>query len=993
MSEEERLRGSSERVPIKRIDKYIWEIPKGYKPGMRVPGRIYADETLLEKMKSDLTIEQCANVAHLPGIYKWSITLPDGHEGYGFPIGGVAATDYEQGVLSPGGVGYDINCLTGDSLVITELGYRLPIRDMERLWQRESVRCVGSRSLKSARIAAFLRQPNDKRAYRIRTELRYEIIATEDHPFLTPMGMIPLSKLQLKERVAVHGFEGVPYEAPVDFAVISERLILQLRIHANNQAIAEELRVRGLLPLRSTSPKLPYLLKIFGYLLGDGSLIFTRKSVDLWFWGKSEDLENIREDIRRLGYSASQVYSRTRAARVTSRYGSKRFESTEYGFHVHARSLAALLVALGAPIGAKAKQDYRLPRWIFRLPLWQKRLFLGAFFGAELSTPAPVSGLPKTIAAPLLTQSKHTGAIAGGLAFIRQIRRMLSEFGVKCNSITIDREMNITRAGTISSRIRLQISESPENLIRFWGTVGFEYNQQKAHLGAVAVNYLKMKKLVVQVREQIAATAMHLRGTGLSTTEVFKRLQGTAANERFLERSIYEPRRTSPRIPEDFPTFEEYAKQVTADLGRSGSVWDEIVAVEPVQLDEPVYDFTVADAGHNFIANGFVVSNCGVRLLKTNLKEEDVRPVLSRLLDILFNLIPSGLGSRGQIRVSQIELDKVVSDGVDWAISRGYGWSEDSETCEENGCMEEADPSKVSSTAKNRGSPQLGSLGSGNHFLEVEKVDKILNPIAAKRFGIEYEGQVLVFIHTGSRGFGHQVCSDYLRVMERAVHKYNIALPDRELACAPTNSMEAEDYFPAMAAACNYAWANRQMITHWTRQAFEKIYGSSADSLGMNLIYDVAHNIAKVEEHEVDGGRRKVYIHRKGATRAFPPGHSAVPAEYREIGQPVLIPGSMGTSSWVLLGTPRAMEISFGSTAHGAGRYLSRSAAKRKFWGSDVKRELEQKGISVRAASMAVVSEEAPGAYKDVDRVAEVSHELGIATRVARLVPIGVSKG
>ncbi|MGB6680793.1 MAG: RtcB family protein [Candidatus Bathyarchaeia archaeon] len=385
--------------------------------------------------------------------------------------------------------------------------------------------------------------------------------------------------------------------------------------------------------------------------------------------------------------------------------------------------------------------------------------------------------------------------------------------------------------------------------------------------------------------------------------------------------------------------------------------------------------------------------NCGTRLLQTNLTEKEIRPILPTLLDTLFKYIPAGLGSRGQIKVSHVELEKVLSDGVEWAIDRGYGWSEDATKCEEEGCMESADPSKVSPTAKSRGTPQLGSLGSGNHFLEIEKVDEIVDEKAAKVFGIEKVGQILVFVHTGSRGLGHQVCSDYLRVMDNAVKKYKINLPDRELVCAPGKSREAEDYLPAMASACNFAWSNRQMITHWTRQAFEKVLNQPVDSIGLKLIYDVAHNIAKIEEHQVDGRRVKVYVHRKGATRAFPPGHNAVPSTYREVGQPVLIPGSMGTASWVLVGTEKAMELSFGSTAHGAGRNLSRSAAKRRYWGEDVKKDLEKKGVLVKAASMSVLSEEAPGAYKDVDNVTNVSHNVGIATKVARLTPIGVTKG
>ena len=386
--------------------------------------------------------------------------------------------------------------------------------------------------------------------------------------------------------------------------------------------------------------------------------------------------------------------------------------------------------------------------------------------------------------------------------------------------------------------------------------------------------------------------------------------------------------------------------------------------------------------------------NCGVRLIRTNLTETDVRPNLAKLLDTLFVNVPSGLGSRGKVgKLSSGDLEKVTREGVEWAVDNGYGWAEDQKHCEENGCMTTANPDKVSGVAKQRGAPQLGSLGSGNHFLEIERVDKIFDQTVAAKLGIKQEGQVFVLVHTGSRGFGYQVCSDYLRVMERAVHKYGIKLPDRQLACAPAKSNEVEDYIGGMSCAANYAWANRQMITHWTREAFEKTFGKPADQLDMALIYDVAHNIAKIEEHRVDEGIRKVYVHRKGATRAFPPGHPAIPAEYREIGQPVLIPGSMGTASWILVGGAKSMELSFGTTAHGAGRFMSRAAARRRNPARSVEDLLTKKGIMIRAENIGTVSEEAPEAYKNVDSVAEVSHQLGIATKVARLTPIGVTKG
>jgi tRNA-splicing ligase RtcB len=386
--------------------------------------------------------------------------------------------------------------------------------------------------------------------------------------------------------------------------------------------------------------------------------------------------------------------------------------------------------------------------------------------------------------------------------------------------------------------------------------------------------------------------------------------------------------------------------------------------------------------------------NCGVRLLTTSLTEKEIRPKLGELIDLIFRNVPCGLGSRRKdFRVTANDLDRLAAEGVSWLVNRGMGWKEDSEHCEERGRMETANPDKVSTTAKKRGATQVGTLGSGNHFLEIQKVDKIYNPTVAKAFGINQEEQVTVMIHCGSRGYGHQICSDYLRTMERAVHKYNIQLPDRELACAPGTSKEAEDYFQAMSCAVNYAFVNRQAITHWVRQSFEQVFKQPAETFGLQLVYDVAHNIAKVEEHQIENQHRRVWIHRKGATRAFPPNRPEVPMDYRSSGQPVIIPGSMGTSSWLLVGAEKAMDVSFGSTAHGAGRMMSRTAAKKSFWGGDVKKALEQRGIIVRAASAVVLAEEADPVYKNVDKVAEVSDNLGIATRVVRLVPIAVVKG
>ena len=385
--------------------------------------------------------------------------------------------------------------------------------------------------------------------------------------------------------------------------------------------------------------------------------------------------------------------------------------------------------------------------------------------------------------------------------------------------------------------------------------------------------------------------------------------------------------------------------------------------------------------------------NCGVRLLRTNLTEEEVRPKIEQLIADLFVNIPSGLGSTGKIRVSEKELDKVLVRGSHWAIEKGYGEAEDIVVTEESGCIKGANPDKVSSKAKKRGIPQLGTLGSGNHFLEIEVVDEIYDQEAAMAMGIGNIGQVLVLIHTGSRGFGHQVCSDYVALLGEAVKKYGINLPDRQLACAPVQSSEGQDYLAAMACAANYAWTNRQCITHWVRESFVKVLGKSQRELGLEQVYDVAHNIAKIEEYTIDGKKLTLCVHRKGATRAFPAGHPDIPDVYRNIGQPVLIPGDMGRCSYVALGTELAMKESFGSTCHGAGRVQSRTAAKRSLRGADVARALAAKGITVKAGSMGSLAEEASEAYKDVNEVVDITHKAGISHKVARAIPMGVIKG
>ena len=381
--------------------------------------------------------------------------------------------------------------------------------------------------------------------------------------------------------------------------------------------------------------------------------------------------------------------------------------------------------------------------------------------------------------------------------------------------------------------------------------------------------------------------------------------------------------------------------------------------------------------------------NCGVRLLASPLAREEVAPRLRDLVNQIFRDVPCGTGKESLLRLSHADLDRVLATGVKWMVEHGYGEPEDIEFCEERGQMRGADPDKVSKRAKERGRPQAGSLGSGNHFVEIQYVQKVFDPEIGAALGLR-ENQIVVLIHTGSRGLGHQVCTDYLAQMGAAMKKYNITLPDRQLACVPIQSPEGQDYLGAMCAAANFAWANRQAITHFVRQAFARLFG---EGVHLRVVYDVAHNIAKQETHEVKGREREVLVHRKGATRAFPPGNPEIPERYQRIGQPVFIPGSMGTASWVLVGCQKSMEETFGSVCHGAGRLMSRTAAKRGRDLNQVKSQLEEKGIYVRAETRDGILEEIPEAYKDVDEVVEVVHQAGLARKAARLVPIGVLKG
>lgn len=958
-----------------QISPVKWKIPKSFRKGMRADAIVYGNKFIIDHAEPD-ALQQLTNVAMLPGIVEPVIGAPDIHFGYGLPMGAIGAFDAENGVISAGCTGFDINCLSKDAEVLTEFGYRKKISDFEKNFYKETIKCVNpSTTVKNTRILYFLKKLSEK-VLKVETMGGAKILATGDHPFLTRNGMVLLKNLKINDEVSVYPFEGVKYTKPSLDRIIDEKKI--------KEKYRKELKAKNLLPLTYSNEKLPYLLKIFGFALGDGHLDNRRVS----FYGEEKNLEEIRNDIIKLGFNPGEILNRKRKHNIKTSYGEVKFERTEYSFTVNSRSLAELLRVLGLPAGNKARTEFLLPSWLFRCEGWQVRLFLAGYFGAELTSPKTVTNHGYNFYGPVLTVDKEKTLIENGKEFLRQIGQLLLKFSIKSKLIKERKEYE--NKGYTSYRLRLQISSEPDNLIKLWGKIGFEYNKEKSFLANVAVQYLKLKKKVLEERKDAIEG---IEKENLKKKEAIERFSSNSVNTRFIERTLYEGRKTDPRIAFNFEKFGDFLASRTSGLGKTGQVWDRIVSVEENDHKDWVYDFTVEDEHHNFIANNFVVSNCGIRMIKTNLTVDDIKGKLKILIDTLFRNVPCGVGAKGKLRLNYDQLDEVLAKGAKWALDNGYATKEDLERMEENGHMEGADPSKVSDKAKKRGLPQLGTLGAGNHFLEVQAVDEIYDEETARAFGVEKPGQVIVMLHCGSRGFGHQVASDYLKVHEQAVKKYNIKIPDKQLVCAPTNSQEGQDYFKAMQCAVNYAFTNRTVMTKWVRDSFEQVFDRTWEDMDMKLIYDLCHNIAKLEEHEIDGKKRKLYVHRKGATRALPPNHPLVPAVYKKVGQPVLIAGSMGTASYVLVGTEKGKE-SFYSTCHGAGRVMSRHKAIRTFKGENIKRELmEKKKIYVKATHGRVIAEEAPNAYKNIDEVIESVHQAGISKKVVRVVPLGVAKG
>ncbi len=942
---------------------------------MNVPVKVFGNERIIEKMKQDATLRQATNVATLPGIVGSSIVMQDGHSGYGFSIGGVAAFDMEEGVISPGGIGFDINCLPKESRVSMQHGAWSCIETLESEWENSALQFVdGERvALQTTRVDLFMKKTHRGLLYEIRTVSGHNIRVTADHPLMTEKGMKRADEIGPNDKLYVYPFRGVKYERPTDDIILQESDVeavldsLGKENEGNTKIqVLNSLRRQNLVPLRYSSPQLPYLLKILGLVFGDGRIRFSTGKSPATFSGKREDLEDIRADLDALGIPVHSVFSRVRNHSIIAGYGTSESRVTENSVAKGSTGFAALLIALGCPHGRKTHVPYRVPSWIFKAPRWQQRLFLASLFGTAPSSPSTLN--KHNFFAPQLNMNKHTHLRENATSFLQDIRRLLNGFGVKAAApIEVPNHTYRGKPGkTVGTRLVIQ--SRPENLLTFFETIGYAYNRERMRKACLASSYIREKLRMLRQRARVRHVSRALYASNIpvqtAVQTVVSALDSAHASEGFIRHPTW-PERGCSRTPRTFPSFEEYCERQS--VGENGLLCSPVDDISLVGYEGWVYDLTVHDENHNFIADNIVVSNCGVRLLRTSLTREQVEPKIDELLDRLSEACPVGVGRDG-VRVTDEQLGQVMLRGAEWAVKNGYGTEDDLENCEDNGVIPEADPTRVPERAKVRGKRQLGTVGAGNHFIEIQVVDKLFRPDS---FGLE-PGQVVIMIHCGSRGFGHQICSDYIRLMEDEQPEIAGKLIDKNLIYAPISSRLAQDYWGAMNAAANYAFCNRHILGHDVRRVFTGIF-PEAD---VTTVYDVCHNIAKREVH--DG--RELMVHRKGATRAFP-------------GQPVLIPGSMGTASYVLIGTEDSLRLSFGSTAHGAGRRMSRVKAKHDFPADAVQAELRRKGIHIKAASRRGISEEAPGAYKDVDEIISVSDSLGIAKRVARLVPLGVVKG
>jgi len=1057
-----------------KISDYIWEIPKSYRSDMNVPARIFVSEEMLDELFKDKSLWQLVNVASLPGIYKYALAMPDVHEGYGFCIGAVAAFDYENGIISPGGIGFDINCLHPKTRINLDHGAYLEIKD---LLDNKNIPVITYDQKEGKQIPTdmvlFLKK-EAKKILRIKTKFGYQLLLTEDHPVFTSNFEKKLAKdLKPGDEVFIYPFKGVKYEKPEKILIMDEkrykRFIRQIKLTESQVTINRHinyLKRAGLLPLYLDSPAMPYIIKLLGYSIGKGVIWFGKNKKLPGFYAvyqfvdEIENLQEIAEDLKKIkiDFSIKKTIRRKREF---------------YSLSLKSNPFSILLLALGAPFNNKTKFDYKLPKWLLKAPKFYQRLFLASLFGSqgalkmrehETSGYAFAFGL-----------NVKVDKIRKALAFLNDLRKMMEKnFKIKTSKPAIEIISNVKKK---SAHLIFYLSSKPKNLIKFFETINFEYSFEKRAKALVLSAYLRHKLKVIKHRKEIVKKIREYKKRGYSLNMIKEILldEENYINEALLEKHYF-IKKKSVRVPAYFIKPAAFKERYFF----KNLICDRIEEIKVYKYNGEVFDITVKNDSHNFFANNILVSNCGVRLAVTNLSYKDVKDKIPKLAEEIFKNVPSGVGRGGFWKLNKDEMRKVLENGAKYIVDLGYGEKEDLEATESYGCIEGADADTVSQTAKKRGEDQLGTLGAGNHFLEIQRVAEVFDDTdeiypnekpnnipessdrifgqnsgskfghnsgnassaksasVAERLGLEKD-KICVLIHCGSRGLGHQVASDYIREFIRYCDNKNIKLVDKELAYAPIDSDLGRRYFSAMKCASNFAWANRQLILNQVRKAFKKIFG---DNVKLTQIYDVAHNIAKIEEYNYSNKKpnnniypnaqpnnlpeykpnknskfgpnsgstfgsnsgnnlsqpslrnlRKLIVHRKGATRAFWKGHKDLPEKYKDIGQPVIIPGSMGTESYLLIGQELAKDLSFGSAPHGAGRTMSRAEAIRKFSGSELKKELEKRGIIVAAGSIKGLSEEAPLAYKDVKNVVEIVHNIGIAKKIVKLIPLGVVKG
>ncbi|HIP98628.1 MAG TPA: RNA-splicing ligase RtcB [Aquifex aeolicus] len=911
---------------LQRIGNYEYILPRQTVYPDQREVKFFLNETLYGLLEESAVL-QAVNASRLPGVVEPVVVMPDVHVGYGFPIGGVMATDpAEGGIISPGAIGYDINCLPEGTPILTAYGYTLEVEKVDRQSLLGGDREKGN--LKEVKpVLKF--QKRAKKLLRIKTDLGYEICLTEDHPIFTDTGTKSAKNLKVGDRVLIYPFKGVPYGEPEEFTILET---------VGDEKLDKELRKRNLLPLTSKSEKLPTVLKLLGYLTGGGHLSESR----VYFYGSSQVLNLLKGDIEKLGFTPRQA---------------------ENWVGVSAKSLARFFEKLSTLKGNSREKTFGVPEWLFKLPKWMKRLYLASLFGAEINkVPSPKG---KIFCKLTFSVSGKSETFQRSLKFANDLKSLLKELGIKTSKVESFKDGNFVR-------VRFHINSEGE-ILKFFERVGYEYAPERKKLGLYAVGYIRRKLFEKGNRRKEIREAKLPKVSGMSVSEMVLVLN--------LKESV--------KIERDFPSFEEWLKENTF----GDFVIASVVEIEEEPYNGWVYDFTVSQREHNFIAGGFLVSNCGVRLIATDLQSKEIKKYLDSIMRSLLLNVPAGVGSTSKIKLSKSQMREVLRLGAKWAVAHGWGKKEDLDHIEGYGQLAFADPEVVSNEAYERGSDELGTVGSGNHFVELQEVEEIYDEKIAKALGF-FKGQVAIMVHSGSRGLGHQVATDYIKVALKASQKYRINLPDPELACMPFTSPEGQRYWGAMNAAANYAFANRQILGWISASTLAKVLGTNIKGIGYKVIYDHAHNIGKLEAHKVNGKEKILLIHRKGATRSFPPKHSEVPPAYKEFGQPVIIPGDMGRYSYLLVGTELSMDKSFGTSCHGAGRVMSRAKAKKyvKSLGG-VNSYIQQKGLKVVARGKGTIMEEIPEAYKDVAEVIKVVAGAGIAKPILRLKPLGTLKG